>query len=180
MANILVNETAQLVQGGGGLTETEPRFIGDGSNTYVAGQLCYLVGNVVTPVATSAGALTTSTTAFSAANKFVIVNQDYDTATSDFMDVQEIDEDTVFKGAVVNTAADDVTMDGTDQYLKYQLYQDLNGRLALNNVATTPIALVVEVDAVSSPWRSETRYKDSGGVQHSQVSFKILPTIALS
>jgi hypothetical protein len=175
MANVLINETAQMRNNGG---ETFPavKLRGDGSTAYKAGQWCYVVAGVATPIASGAGTWTTGTAAFGAANQFCVVLKDT-TATSDEIEVQTFTRDTRFWAEVVDASASDVTMDYTDIGSLCSLYQDANKKVAVNNATTNGIAEITSTESVEYPWVDDSLGKDSGGTRHSRVEFRIKPSL---
>lgn len=173
MANANVIKGAWLKNKGGAITDQAPKYKGDGSSTYPLGSLAYVSGGTLVPVGSGATALTTGAAPFNGVYKYVKILKAVAAATTDFIpEVQEIDASTLFEGYVVNLAADDVSMDQTDIGKTYQGYQTATGQLAVNNLVTNGIFTIDSVDVVDE-WIDDNLEKDSGGVRHQRVTFRL-------
>jgi len=156
--------------------ETKTTYLGDGSTVYTLGMMCYISAGTVVPVSTTAEALDTDAAPWSSAARYCIILE-ASAATSGYVNVAVIDENTLLGMFVVNTAGDTVTLDGTNKHTNYQLYNDATDRIALDAVTTKPLVSLEDVDVDTDIWSEDARAKDEDGVVHSVVYCKLLPAL---
>jgi len=179
-ANVNVIQGARIIHGGGPIVHD--MYIGDNASVYKKGMIGYVSdGKIVTATGGAAAAmdLDTTDTIFDAARKRVIVLED-SAATTGYLKVQEITRDTEFEGYVIDTGSGGVvTKDTTDIGDLADLYQDANGQLAVDDTTANGVAYIQDVDVNYDPYYDPLLEKDSTGVRHSRVRFKINPALCL-
>jgi len=179
-ANTNIIQGARIIANGGEITSD--RYKDDGSNDLTAGQICYLSGGTMVPLRSGAGVLNTSASPFDAANQYFMVlkTKDVSEATSDYVEVQKIEADTLLEGYVVDSGVSgDVEMATTDIGAKHPLYMTAAGWIAVDNVGTSnPIVNIEDVMDHYEPYQSASTFEnDSGSVRHDRVRFKILSAL---
>lgn len=178
MANLNLIQSAQIVKGGGEITSNRYKDAGeDDTHNLKAGQLCKIVGGTVEPVTNTGTAAewTTAGAPWNAAAEYVVSLEDK-IADGTFVTVQKVTPTTVFEGYVVDQeVANDVTMDSTDIGKVYEGRVDANGRFGVQNDATAGIFVIEDVDVNYDPYKNGDDFeKDSIGVRHSRVRFRII------
>ena len=164
MAVDTILTSARIVHNGG--VVSSERYQADGTNALKRGQLCTIAAGKVVPVA--AGTYDGSTTSLTAA-EYVISLLDVDSGSTDYVDVQKIDEDTVFEGYWTGelTAAD--TLIGTTA----SLLIDADGKFAPNLTAGNEIVIVDVQDNYDVYANGEGYEEDADGDRHDRVQFRI-------
>jgi len=178
MANLNLIASARIVANGGEITSDRYKTAAaDATHNLKAGQLCKVVGGTVEPVTDTGTAAewTTAGAPWNAAAEYVVALEDK-TADGTHCAVQKVDPETIFEGYVVDQeAGNDVTMDSTDIGKVYEGRVDANGRFGVQNDATAGIFVITDVDTNYDPFKNGGDFeKDSGGVRHSRVQFRIL------
>ena len=176
-ANVELIQTSRIVANGGEITSD--RYINDGSADLAAGELCFLLNGTIVPVSTSAAQIDTDTTAFATAGKYFISLEDVDVSedSGGYVKVQEVTADSVLEGYVVDSGVTgDVTMAVADIGEKYCGYVTAAGMFGVDNASQTkPVFVIEDVDDNYEPYRAEGDFeKDSSGVRHQRVRFKLL------
>jgi hypothetical protein len=180
MANVNIIASARIVSNGGAITSDV--YSSDSSTDIVKGELCYLSAGTIIPVATThltAQKIENDTPPFDAAAQYFIslLAVDASVSLTDTIPVQQIDEDTIMEGYVVDATGDSVVMDSTDIGTVCEGYIDTNGRWAINNATTKGVFIIVDVMDQYDPYRNpdaEGYEEDSTGVRHDRVKFRLL------
>jgi len=176
MADTSIIRTAQIVSNGGEITSD--RYVNDSSNDLAAGELCYLSGGTIVPVATSASKLENDASPFDAAAEYFISLEDVDVSEDlgGYVAVQKVDADTVLEGYVVDAATGgDVVMDTTDIGTVCEGYVDASGKLGVNNATTKGVFKIVDVMDNYEPYQSPSTFEvDADGTRHDRVRFSII------
>jgi len=179
MANLNLIASARIVANGGEITSDRYKTAAaETGHNLKAGQLCKVVGGTVEPVTDTATAAewTTAGAPWDAAAEYVVALEDKTADGAAYAAVQKVNPETIFEGYVVDQeAGNDVTMDSTDIGKVYEGRVDANGRFGVQNDATAGIFVITDVDTNYDPFKNGGDFeKDSGGVRHSRVQFRIL------
>ena len=178
MANVLLIASARIVANGGEITSDRYKTAAaEAGHNLKAGQLCKLVGGTVEPV-TDTGTATEwvgNVAPFDAAAEYVVCLEDKTADGAAYVAVQKVNPETIFEGYVVDEVGDDVTMEATQIGTVCQGYVNAAGMFGVANLVTNGIFVIVDVDTNYDPFKTGGDFeKDSGGVRHSRVQFRIL------
>jgi hypothetical protein len=182
-ANYNIIESAQIANQFPG-SITDERF-GVGAQNLKRGELCYLAAGKILPAVTTSGtaqALETGTAPFDGPKRWFIslIDQNANAAKAK---VNEIKENTILEGFVVtsNANGDVTTPAATSIGVAYRGYVDANGRFGVDKNSTTgPVFSIEDVDTQYQPYRHADAQgfdKDSGGVRHGRVKFRLVKAL---
>ena len=176
-ANVEIIQGARIIKNGGEITKD--RYINDSSNDLTAGSICYLSAGTMVPLRSGAGVLSTGASPFDAAKQYFVVRETVDVSedAATYVAVQEINADTVLEAYVVDSSeSGDVEMAVADIGAKHPLYMSATGLVGVDNVDNTaPIVVIEDVMDNYEPYQMGGDFeKDSSGVRHDRVQFKIL------
>ena len=172
MAKLAITVQARIVKNGGPITSEV--WKGDGSNVWKKGKLLKAANGTVAPVlilGSSPATLDTDDTGTANAKLFIALS-DVDSATSEFVPVQEIKSDTILQvrlGASSSTDPKAATALKGDVYALYQL---ATGIWAVDVDNTTkPVVQVVDIEQDFDP------YAPGNGADYGRVWVKVLSAI---
>jgi len=164
--------SARIVSNGGEITSD--RYVSSATDL-VRGGFCYLTNGTIVPQ--GAGLVDTDD-----GPKDWFIALSAETATGAYVNVQQINADTVLEGYVVDITNDVVAM-GIAFIGDLQTgFIDGNGRLGIDQVATKGMFKIVDVMDNYDPYRNsdaDDYEEDSNGLRHDRVRFSIIASEVL-
>ena len=163
MAKLVIPLSPVIVKKGGEVTSD--KYKGDNSSIWKKGCLLKLSSGkiAICDALDTASVLDTDDTGTSGAKLFIAM-EDVDTATSDYVAVQEVTRDTIFEGRLCATGSTDPTAANVTPGTAYTAWQLTTGVWGIDvDVATKGFCVVQDTEDEELPW-DENRGDDYGKV----------------
>ena len=179
MPNLNVIESAKMISNDQHLV-TSDVYKDDGSTDLVKGMLYKLDGGTITKVVATAGTADSLDTDLLTAGQYFIALEDK-TADGGFVTVQQVTEDTIFEGFVVDSVGTAVTLAQTAIGTAYAGYANADSQIGVDaGVTTKGVFVIVDVDSNYDPYRSPDEDgfdQDTDGTRHGRVKFRLLKSL---